>query len=215
MSTYPRAQGPPEKPWGRGGADGRPSRAGRPAGQGRRAGLQGWVALPFGRAGSEPRRLRAPLLRPLLPCLRRSSRRSLPAWQLAKPLPCASGFHPPPPDARAGARVQRAGARGESPGAPGSPATAASAVPVLRPGLPRQVPPRNSRECCPGPAAKRLLALKAGCSRGSLSWLPAFPLSPAATLLRAQAWAEMPGGDLMLDHFLLFRQSTPLHDGTR
>lgn len=110
-------------------------------------------------------------------------------------------FHPPPPDAQAGARVQRTTARGESPGAPELPAPAASALPVLRPGLPGQVPPRSSRECCPGPAAKQLLALKAGCSHGSLSWLPPFALSPAATLLRAQACAEMPGGGLMFRPF--------------
>lgn len=131
MSTYPRAQGRPEKPWGRSGADGRQSRAGRLAGQGRKAGLQGSVALPFGRVGSEPRQLRAPLLRPLLPSLRRSSRRSLPAWQLAKPLPCASGSTPRPQTRNLEPGCSGPG-RGESPRVPRS----------------RQHPPRAPFQSC-------------------------------------------------------------------
>lgn len=122
MSPYLRAEGRPEKPWGRGGADGLPRGLG---------GLRDWGGEPGAEPGSPAVPTRgeqisvtprappppAPPASPP-PSLRSSSPRSLPAWQLAKPLP-ARPDPPPrnPPEARAGTRVPQAGRGEESPAA--------------------------------------------------------------------------------------------------
>lgn len=144
MSPYLRAEGRPEKPWGRGGADGRPRGLG---------GLRDWGGEPGAEPGSPAVPTRgeqisvtprappppAPPASPP-PSLRSSSPRSLPAWQLAKPLP-ARPDPPPQPSGGAGGNPGPTGrAWGGVPGCPGLPAPATGSLPVPRPG-----PPGRSR----------------------------------------------------------------------
>lgn len=136
MSPYPRAEGRPEKPWERGGADGRPRGLGGLRDWGGEPGAEPPAAPTRGeRISAAPRAPPPPAPPPSPPpSLRSPSPRSLPAWQLAKPL--RERPDPPPPEARAGTRAPQAGAWGGVPGCPGLPAPAAGALAVPRPGAP-------------------------------------------------------------------------------
>lgn len=139
MSPYLRAEGRPEKPWGRGGADGRPRGLG---------GLRDWGGEPGAEPGSPavptrgeqisvaPRAPPPPAPPPAPPPQLFPALTSCLAVSKA---PARASRSPPPPnpaEARAGTRVPQAGAWGGVPGCPGLPAPAAGALPVPRPGPP-------------------------------------------------------------------------------
>lgn len=179
--------------------------AGAASGTGEESRVLSQGALQSRRAGSRSQWLRAPLLlqRLLRLLLRSSSPRSLPAWQLAKPLPARPDPPRPPALRRRGReRGSHRPERGEE-----SPAARDSQRPPRAPfqsrvRVPRQVPPRSSRVCCPAPAAKQLLiSLKTWLQSRVALRAPHLAPNRDATFLRAQAWAEMPGGDLIFKPF--------------
>ena len=158
MSPYLRAEGRPEKPWGRGGADGLPRGLG---------GLRDWGGEPGAEPGSPavptrgeqisvaPRAPPPPAPPPSPPPQLFPALTSCLAISKA---PARASRSPPATLRRRGREPgsHRPGV-GRSPRLPGTPSArhGLPSSPASR--SPRQVPPRSSRVCCPAPAAKQLL----------------------------------------------------------